>query len=89
MFSGRNSSLDDRSCHILRENGEGSAVVPAEVVSSMVLPAATGSEHEVVGNISPTEQPETSDFDTASKKGLKRTREIEPMDHSGIGILSL
>ena len=85
-FSERKKSLDDTSSRILRGDGEAAiSLVSAEVVSTL-LPA-TGSEHEVTGpasQVSQTEQPGTCDVDiNDSKRGVKRSREIEPMDHSG------
>ena len=83
LFSGRRSPSDDKSCHNLGENGETGVLDHAETVTSTTLPA-TGSEPKVAGDTSPAEQSETCDLNTVSKRGLKRTREIEPMDHSGI-----
>ena len=86
-FSGRKYSLDDTSSRILRGDGEAAiSLVSAEVVSTL-LPA-TESEHEVTGHspsqVSQTEQPGACDVDiNDSKRGVKRSREIEPMDHSG------
>ena len=77
LFSGRKSSSDDKLCHSPRGNGESKSLDPAEVTSSSI-PTATGSELEVTGA---TEKSEAYDLDT--KRGLKRSREIEPMDHSG------
>ena len=78
-FSGSKSSQDDNSSQILRGDGETRSLDPAEVASSTILPArSTAPEHGV------TEQPETCDLDRNDlKRGVKRAREIEPMDHSG------
>ena len=89
-LSERQTPPDDNSGHVLRGDGENRPLDPAAVVSSTILPA-TGSEHarEVTDPSDdsqlPTEKlPGRCDLDTDdSKRGVKRSREIEPMDHSG------
>ena len=83
-FSGRKIPPDDNSSRILRDDGENRPLDSAEVVSTIILPAG-GSEREVRGHdVPPTEQPDTCDVDTNdSRRGVKRSREMEPMDHSG------
>ena len=95
-FSERQTPPDDNSGQGLRGDGENRPLDPAAVVSSTILPA-TGSERAEVTDPSidindpsdvsqlPTEKPPgRCDLDTDdSKKGVKRSREIEPMDHSG------
>ena len=96
-LSERQTPPDDNSGQVLRGDGENRPLDPAAVVSSAILPA-TGSEHtrEVTDpsidsfdpsddSQQPTEKPPgRCDLDTDdSKRGVKRSREIEPMDHSG------
>lgn len=84
-FSGSKSSPDDSSSQILRGDGETRSLDPAVIASSTILPArSTAPEHMVIiGGVSPTEQPEACNLGNDSKRGVKRAREIEPMDHSG------
>lgn len=87
-FSERQTPPDDNSGQILREDGENRPLGSAAVVSSTILPA-TGSEREVADPSDVSQQPAEKppgrcDLNTDdSKRGVKRSREIELMDHSG------
>jgi hypothetical protein len=78
-FSERTSPPDDNSSQILKGDGENISLESAAVVSSTILPA-----HEVTDLQLAEKPPGTCDLNTDdSKRGTKRSREIEPMDHSG------
>ena len=83
-FSGKDCSPEGSPCETLKENGESTPSEVAEVVS-----LAPTTEHAVkataaTDHLSPSREPVPAiKADRDIKLGMKRTREIEPMDHSG------